>query len=289
MIDATLRPSRSPRRSPDLWDAMTNLPPRGPAATRRPGPAPRWRVRLALTVTSVVTCAGLGLLGTGAAQPSVALSHVKPVAVVAPDDPPGLDDNAAIGQGPPGAWADPPPVPTAMSLTVPSLVGVDDPPSMGPPPPVDPEVARLLALLRTDAKGSPQDPRPGVRALDAVNFALSQVGLPYVWGAVGPESYDCSGLTWRAYEQAGVTLPRVSADQHASGGTPVAIADLLPGDLVFFATVCLGPRRRPPRRDVRRARADGRRPAPRRLRTRRARDRERATSVPCGSWRNAGR
>ena len=128
-----------------------------------------------------------------------------------------------------------------MSLTVPSLVGIDDPPSMGPPPPVDPEVARLLALLRLDAKGSPQDPRPGVRALDAVNFALSQVGLPYEWGAVGPESYDCSGLTWRAYEQAGVTLPRVSADQHASGGTPVAIADLLPGDLVFFATVSWDP------------------------------------------------
>jgi cell wall-associated NlpC family hydrolase len=70
----------------------------------------------------------------------------------------------------------------------------------------------------------------GVAALRA---AASQLGKPYVWGAEGPRSYDCSGLTSYAFGQAGVTLPR-SSSQQATVGTPVSWNDLQPGDLVFY-------------------------------------------------------
>lgn len=70
-------------------------------------------------------------------------------------------------------------------------------------------------------------------ARQAVEFARAQVGKPYVWGAAGPGSYDCSGLTQAAWKAAGVTLPRVTTDQLAAG-TTVPLADAQPGDLVFF-------------------------------------------------------
>lgn len=64
-------------------------------------------------------------------------------------------------------------------------------------------------------------------------FARAQIGKPYVWGASGPSSYDCSGLTQAAWREAGVTLPRTTWDQ-VEVGTRVATSDLKPGDLVFF-------------------------------------------------------
>lgn len=59
------------------------------------------------------------------------------------------------------------------------------------------------------------------------------MGKPYVWGATGPASYDCSGLTQAAWKAAGVDIPRTTWDQ-VKIGTRVATADLRPGDLVFF-------------------------------------------------------
>ncbi|MEU9790533.1 NlpC/P60 family protein [Streptomyces sparsogenes] len=71
------------------------------------------------------------------------------------------------------------------------------------------------------------------RADKAVAFARSQLGKPYVWGATGPNSYDCSGLTQAAWKTAGVSLPRTTWDQ-VKVGTRVSTSDLRPGDLVFF-------------------------------------------------------
>ncbi|GHI05518.1 glycoside hydrolase [Streptomyces cellostaticus] len=71
------------------------------------------------------------------------------------------------------------------------------------------------------------------RADKAVAFARAQIGKPYVCGASGPGSYDCAGLTQAAWKAAGVTLPRTGHDQ-AYAGTPVPLADVRPGDLVFF-------------------------------------------------------
>ncbi|WP_328537139.1 C40 family peptidase [Streptomyces sp. NBC_00344] len=71
------------------------------------------------------------------------------------------------------------------------------------------------------------------KAAKALAFARAQVGKPYVWGATGPGSYDCSGLTQAAWKAAGVTLPRTTWDQ-VKVGTRVVTKDLRPGDLVFF-------------------------------------------------------
>ncbi|MFW3170745.1 C40 family peptidase [Geodermatophilus sp. CPCC 206100] len=67
----------------------------------------------------------------------------------------------------------------------------------------------------------------------AVDTALAQVGDPYVWGAGGPNSFDCSGLTQYAYAAAGVSLPHSSRMQ-STMGRAVSRADLQPGDLIFF-------------------------------------------------------
>ena len=62
------------------------------------------------------------------------------------------------------------------------------------------------------------------------------MGKPYVWGAEGPSSFDCSGFTYYVYKNAaGITLPRVSADQ-SKYGTTVSKSNLRAGDLVFFDT-----------------------------------------------------
>ncbi|MTD58119.1 NlpC/P60 family protein [Amycolatopsis pithecellobii] len=75
---------------------------------------------------------------------------------------------------------------------------------------------------------------PNQAAAAAIAFALGERGKPYVWGATGPNSYDCSGLMLRAYQAAGITLDRVSQDQYHDGAMlPVRTAQ--PGDLLFWA------------------------------------------------------
>jgi peptidoglycan DL-endopeptidase CwlO len=71
------------------------------------------------------------------------------------------------------------------------------------------------------------------RAAAALQYAYAQIGDRYEWGAAGPDSFDCSGLTMMAWRQAGVSLPHSSRQQYSSG-RHVARSDLQPGDLVFF-------------------------------------------------------
>lgn len=67
----------------------------------------------------------------------------------------------------------------------------------------------------------------------AVDFALAQVGKPYVFGAAGPDAYDCSGLTMEAWKRGGVNLPHLASDQY-NYGVHVGADELQPGDLVFL-------------------------------------------------------
>ncbi|MFG2093889.1 NlpC/P60 family protein [Streptomyces sp. NPDC048612] len=83
------------------------------------------------------------------------------------------------------------------------------------------------------AGGSTGDSTSTAKGEKALAFARSQIGKPYVWGATGPTSYDCSGLTQAAWKAAGVDLPRTTWDQ-VKVGERVATKDLKPGDLVFF-------------------------------------------------------
>ncbi|MGI5419103.1 NlpC/P60 family protein [Actinomadura luteofluorescens] len=71
------------------------------------------------------------------------------------------------------------------------------------------------------------------KAAQALRYAMSKIGRPYVWGAAGPTTFDCSGLTMWAYKQVGINLPHYTGSQW-NAGTHVSRSDLQPGDLVFF-------------------------------------------------------
>lgn len=68
---------------------------------------------------------------------------------------------------------------------------------------------------------------------EALRYALSKQGDPYVWGAAGPNEFDCSGLVMWAYAQVGISLPHYTGDQY-NAGEHVSQDQLEPGDLVFF-------------------------------------------------------
>lgn len=88
--------------------------------------------------------------------------------------------------------------------------------------------------MPTSIRGVPiSGPAGSTTAALALRTAITKVGLPYVWGAAGPNAFDCSGLVLWAYRQFGVNLPH-SAAQQSRMGTPVSRANLRPGDLVFF-------------------------------------------------------
>ena len=79
---------------------------------------------------------------------------------------------------------------------------------------------------------------PGLSTAQTREFlaaAVSRVGMEYVWGGAGPTVFDCSGLVQWSMRQAGIAMPRVAADQ-ALTGPSVQVADLQPGDLLFYHT-----------------------------------------------------
>jgi cell wall-associated NlpC family hydrolase len=158
--------------------------------------------RLALPATGTVdaaTWAALGLTGTPAC---VAASAVKAAAVT------------------------PAPAPTAAPTPPPA-----------PQPPADAAQqakvrAQVLALTAGLAAKPGQSNNPF--ALAAMHFAQTQIGKPYKWAGVGPDAYDCSGLVLASYAAAGITTPRVAADQYGFG-TSVPIDQAQQGDLLFYA------------------------------------------------------
>ncbi|MEU7300667.1 NlpC/P60 family protein [Streptomyces sp. NPDC007206] len=74
---------------------------------------------------------------------------------------------------------------------------------------------------------------PNARAAEAIAYAYAKLGSPYVWGAAGPNAFDCSGLVQAAYRSAGISLPRTTYAQ-INAGRRVSRSELRPGDLVFY-------------------------------------------------------
>ncbi|MYV67485.1 glycoside hydrolase, partial [Streptomyces sp. SID2131] len=105
------------------------------------------------------------------------------------------------------------------------------------------QLTRLTELERTQTAGAQREllgsgvldgPRTPSRAgAEALRFAVEQLGKPYEWGAEGPEAYDCSGLTQRAWAAAGREIPRTSQEQWETLPR-VSLSELRPGDLVVY-------------------------------------------------------
>jgi cell wall-associated NlpC family hydrolase len=112
------------------------------------------------------------------------------------------------------------------ALTPEQRTALADPGPPPPPlpvnaPPTDPAIVAM----------TPSVPSSGNAAV--VQAALTRVGAPYVWGATGPDAFDCSGLIKWAFLQTGRSLPR-SSQALATGGQPIAESDVQPGDIVTF-------------------------------------------------------
>jgi cell wall-associated NlpC family hydrolase len=99
-------------------------------------------------------------------------------------------------------------------------------------------VTKVLAIASGYAasQGLPAGAPAEDVAAAAVQFAYSELGKPYKWGATGELGfYDCSGLMLRAYQKGGLTLPRTSREQWKFGARVFEVAQMQPGDLVFYA------------------------------------------------------
>ena len=91
------------------------------------------------------------------------------------------------------------------------------------------------AISGTGAVGDVQGTASATTEQQAVSYAESQIGKPYVWGGAGPDVYDCSGLVMWSYAQVGVNLDHWTGYQWEEGAR-MAISSIRPGDLLFFAT-----------------------------------------------------
>ncbi|KJK59593.1 C40 family peptidase [Saccharothrix sp. ST-888] len=97
----------------------------------------------------------------------------------------------------------------------------------------DAEAAEQRATRGTDRLDLGDQPPSSERAAVALAAALSRIGSPYVYGSTGPRTFDCSGLMYWSWRQAGVTLPRTSQAQ-LYAGRRVSLSEARPGDLVIF-------------------------------------------------------
>ncbi|MFD1545179.1 C40 family peptidase [Nonomuraea guangzhouensis] len=97
-----------------------------------------------------------------------------------------------------------------------------------------PAHAGPTAPTGTESKLSQQNRQTTPAWKIALDFAMKKRGIPYVWGGTSDSGYDCSGLMLRAYEHAGIELPRTTTEQYSAFSKKISWDHLKPGDLVFF-------------------------------------------------------
>jgi cell wall-associated NlpC family hydrolase len=125
----------------------------------------------------------------------------------------------------------PTPTPTPTPAPTPAPTAA---PTPTPTPTATPAPTPTVVPTPTATPTTPP-PAPAGGAAAAIAFARAQIGDPYQWGAAGPDRWDCSGLTMRAWQAGGISLPHYSAGQY-DASTPIAEGDLQPGDLVFWGS-----------------------------------------------------
>ncbi|MHB9863964.1 C40 family peptidase [Streptomyces sp. YIM S03343] len=209
-----------PGASPAPWATATPATRPSPASTAHPdrsamGPA-KERNRLKLTAAHQLLARRTAQLAPQApaipAAPAPMAPQTQPTWPTAPD--------------PTGQWL--PQQPDDYGTTTyaaPTPTAAQDP-ATGSIPTV-PSAPTLPTITQPPLQATPG------KAAAALDFARAQLGRPCLWGAAGPEAYDCGGLTQAAWRAAGVTLPRTAPEQ-ASAGTLVPLTELQPGDLLFF-------------------------------------------------------
>lgn len=104
-------------------------------------------------------------------------------------------------------------------------------------------ITRLLALLAVIVAvasiGACAAPSSSTKGQQIVNIARTHLGQRYVYGAAGPSSFDCSGLTQYVHRQAGISIPRTVGSQQAAA-RPVSKSSARPGDLIFIGGYHVG-------------------------------------------------
>ncbi len=178
-------------------------------------------VSLATRRQSALELAAQQRAATAAAteDPAPATPTAATPTVPAPADPAGTDPQPEPQPEPqPGPGPEPGPDPQPSPDPAPAPV---------PKPKPDPKPAPQPA---------PAPPAPSVSgAQRAISFARAQIGEPYRWGAAGPGTWDCSGLTMKAWQSGGKYLPHYSVGQYGAG-TPIRSSQLRAGDLVFWGS-----------------------------------------------------
>jgi peptidoglycan hydrolase-like protein with peptidoglycan-binding domain len=188
-------------------------------------------------VVDAATWAAIGLTGTPACVAAVEAARVTREAG-------NGDPSPAPSPADPSAAPSPSASPSPSSSSTPGPSASPTPtPTPKPKPPADAaaqakvaaQVTKLAANLPNVA-GTTTNPV----AQKVFAFAKAQTGKPYKWGGVGPKAYDCSGLVLASYLHAGITIPRVAADQYGSG-TAVPLDQAQQGDLLFYASDLVKP------------------------------------------------
>lgn len=150
-----------------------------------------------------------------------------------PGDDAGSDSEPAAPAAPSRPAPSPTSSPTAPPTTRPTPAPSPSPTTRPTPAPAPSPTPRPTPAPTPPPVTQPPPSSSGAGAA-ALAWARTQLGKPYVWGATGPNSYDCSGLTMRAFQNAGKTIPRNSAAQFGAG-TRISIDDIRPGDLIFYS------------------------------------------------------